>query len=273
MSELDIQPALVAELLESFLREEVGSAGMKRAVVGLSGGVDSAVVAALCARALGPENVLAVLLPYRLSSRRSSSDAELVAQHLALRLKRVDISAMADSYFEAEGVDDRRRRGNVLARCRMIVLYDLSVDWHGLVVGTSNKSEILLGYSTQWGDGAYALNPLGDLYKHQVYQLARFLELPSEVIEKSPSADLFEGQTDEGELGFTYADGDRLLYLMVDRRYSQDELVAEGFAPEFVKRVAGMVVATQFKRVPPPIAKLSRRSVGHDFRYLRDWKK
>ena len=217
MSELDIQPGLVAELLESFLREEVGSAGLERAVVGLSGGVDSAVVAALCARALGPENVL--------------------------------------------------------ARCRMTVLYDLSVEWRGLVIGTSNKSEILLGYSTQWGDAAYALNPLGDLYKHQVYQLARYLELPAPVIDKSPSADLFEGQTDEGELGFSYAEADRLLYRMVDRRYSEAELVAEGFERAFVRRVADLVVGTQFKRVPPPIAKLSRRSVGHDFRYLRDWKR
>ena len=266
MSELDIQPALVAELLQSFLREEVGSAGLKRAVVGLSGGVDSAVVAALSARALGPENVLAVLLPYRLSSPRSSTDAELVGRHLGLTMKRIEISSMADSYLEAERVEDRKRRGNVLARCRMIVLYDQSVEWRGLVIGTSNKSEILLGYSTQWGDGAYALNPLGDLYKHQVYQLARFLELPAEVI-------LFEGQTDEGELGFTYAEADRLLYRLVDRRYSEAELVAEGFAREFVRRVSAMVMTTQFKRVPPPIAKLSRRSVGHDFRYLRDWKR
>ena len=273
MSELDIQPGLVAELLESFLREEVGSAGLERAVVGLSGGVDSAVVAALCARALGSENVLAVLLPYRQSSPRSTSDAELVGRHLGLHTRSIDISAMADGYLDAQRLEDRRRRGNVLARCRMTVLYDLSVEWRGLVIGTSNKSEILLGYSTQWGDAAYALNPLGDLYKHQVYQLARYLELPAPVIDKSPSADLFEGQTDEGELGFTYADADRLLYRMVDRRYSEAELVAEGFERAFVRRVADLVVATQYKRVPPPIAKLSRRSVGHDFRYLRDWKR
>lgn len=271
--ELDIQPALVTALLESFLREEIGSAGLSRAVVGLSGGVDSAVVAALCARALGPENVFCVLLPYRLSSPDSSTDAELVGRHLGLALKRVDISAMADAYLEAERVQDRRRRGNVLARCRMTVLYDLSVEWKGLVIGTSNKSEILLGYSTQWGDAAHALNPLGDLYKHQVYQLARFLELPGEVIDKPPSADLFEGQTDEAELGFTYAEADRLLYRLVDRRYSEEELVAEGFACDFVRRVADRIVANQFKRLPPLIAKLSRRSVGHDFRYLRDWKR
>lgn len=273
MSELDIQPELVAELLVSFLREEVRSAGLERAVVGLSGGVDSAVAAALCTRAFGPENVLCVLLPYRSSSPRSAADAELVGRRLALPMKQVDISVMADGYLEGERVTEPRRRGNVFARCRMIVLYDLSVEWRGLVIGTSNKSEILLGYSTQWGDAAHALNPLGDLYKHQVYQLARFLELPEEVIDKPPSADLFEGQTDEGELGFTYAEADRLLYRMVDRRYSEEELVAAGFERDFVRRVSAKLVANQFKRLPPVIAKLSRRSVGHDFRYLRDWKR
>ncbi|NOT28855.1 MAG: NAD+ synthase [Planctomycetes bacterium] len=273
MSELDIQPQLVSELLVGFLREEVGSAGLERTVVGLSGGVDSAVVVALCARAFGPQNVLSVLLPYRLSNPRSARDAELVARHLGLATKCVDISPLADGYLEPAGIQDPRRRGNVLARCRMTVLYDLSVEWRGLVIGTSNKSEILLGYSTQWGDGAHALNPLGDLYKHQVYQLARFLDLPREVIEKSPSADLFEGQTDEAELGFTYAEADRVLYRLVDRRYSEDELVAEGFERGFVGQLTARVVASQFKRLPPVIAKVSRRSIGHDFRYLRDWKR
>ena len=273
MSELDVQPELVTGLLVGFLREEVRSAGMNRAVVGLSGGVDSAVVVALCARAFGAENVLGLQLPYRLSSPSSRADAASVAHGLSIPTRCVDISAMADGYLQAEGIEDRRRCGNVLARCRMAVLYDQSVAWNGLVIGTSNKSEILLGYSTQWGDGAHALNPLGDLYKHQVYQVARHLELPREVLVKAPSADLFEGQTDENELGFTYAELDRLLYRMVDRRYSEDELVADGFEREFVRRVWAKVVASQFKRLPPVIAKVSRRSVGHDFRYLRDWKR
>ena len=273
MSELDIQPALVAELLVDFLKEEVGSAGMLRALLGVSGGIDSAVAAALSARAFGPENVLGVLLPYRLSDPRSEAHAKLVITRLGLASRRVDISAMADGYLGPEQIADSRRRGNVLARCRMIALYDLSVEWRGLVIGTSNKSEILLGYSTQWGDAAHALNPLGDLYKHQVYQLARYLELPPELIEKPPSADLFEGQTDEAELGFRYADADRVLYRLVDRRYSEDELVADGFDADLVRRIVARVVASQFKRLPPVIAKLSRRSVGHDFRYLRDWKR
>jgi NAD+ synthase len=271
-TELDIQPALVSELLVSFLQEEVASAGLERAVVGLSGGIDSAVVVALCARAFGPENVLAVLLPYRLSNPSSLADAELIATRLGLPTRTVDISPMADGYLQGAAIADARRRGNVLARCRMTVLYDLSAEWRGLVIGTSNKSELLLGYSTQWGDAAHALNPLGDLYKHQVYQLARHLELPESVLSKPPSADLFEGQTDEAELGFTYAEADRLLYRLVDRRYSEDELVRDGFERDFVRRVSAKIVANQFKRLPPVIAKLSRRTVGHDFRYLRDWK-
>lgn len=272
MSELDVQPALVCDLLVAFLREEVGSARLARVVIGLSGGVDSAVVAALCARAFGPENVLCVLLPYRTSNPSSATDARRVAAQLALPLREVDISGMADAYL-ARGVTDARRRGNVLARCRMVVLYDLSVEWCGLVVGTSNKSELLLGYSTQWGDGAYALNPIGDLYKHQVYQVARYLELPPEVIDKAPSADLFEGQTDEAELGFRYADADRILHRLVDKRFSEAELVAEGFDRTLVRAIVERVVGSQFKRVPPVIAKVSRRSVTHDFRYLRDWKR
>jgi NAD+ synthase len=271
VSELDIQPELVVDLLVHFLREEVGQAGVARALVGLSGGVDSAVSAALCARAFGPENVLALALPYRTSNASSEADARAVAERLGVVLRRVDISAMADGYLERHDVGDPTRRGNVLARCRMIVLYDLSVEWGGLVVGTSNKTEMLLGYSTQFGDSAHAVNPLGDLYKHQVYQLARHLDLPAQVIDKAPSADLFEGQTDEADLGFSYREADRLLFRMVDLRQSEVELVEEGFAPAFVTLVARRVARYQYKRLPPVIAKLSRRTINHDFRYLRDW--
>jgi NAD+ synthase len=178
---------------------------------------------------------------------------------------------MADGYLAAHKVEDRMRRGNVMARCRMIVLYDLSVEWKGLVVGTSNKTEILLGYSTQWGDSASALNPIGDLYKHQIYQLSRHMGVPAPILDKAPSADLFEGQTDEGELGFSYADADRLLHHMVDLRMGEGELVAAGFSVDFVRRIAARIAATQFKRVMPLIAKLSQRTVNQDFRYLRDW--
>lgn len=271
MNQLDIQPELVTQLLVSFLREEISTAGFSKCVVGLSGGIDSAVSAALMVRAFEPSSVLTVMMPHRSSNPDSEAHAIEVAESLGTEQRRVDISTMVDGYFEAEGVSDPMRRGNVMARARMIVLYDLSVEWRGLVIGTSNKTEMLLGYSTQWGDSAHALNPLGDLYKHQVYQLARHLELPDSVIHKAPSADLFEGQTDEDELGFSYALADEVLFRMVDQRYSQAALVEAGFDQEVVKSIAGRVVRNQFKRIPPVIAKLSNRSISHDFRYLRDW--
>lgn len=269
--ELDVQPDLVVEILVRFLRSEAGKFGFERGLLGLSGGIDSALSAALAARAFGADNVLGVILPYRTSDPASEGDAREVAEHLGIVTRRIDISAMADGYLEEVRTEDRLRRGNVMARCRMIALYDLSVEWRGLVIGTSNKTEVLLGYSTQFGDYASALNPLGDLYKHQVRQLTRHLGLPSSVIEKAPSADLFEGQTDEGELGFTYEEADRLLYLLVDQRYGVEQLVEAGFEREFVQRVVSRVAGNQYKRLPPVIAKLSNRTINHDFRYLRSW--
>ena len=158
-----------------------------------------------------------------------------------------------------------------MARARMIVLYDQTEAFGGLAVGTGNKTEILLGYTTLYGDAACALNPLGDLYKTQVRQLARAMGVPQAIIDKAPSADLWAGQTDEGELGFTYAEVDRLLYLLVDQRYSPEECVAAGFAPDFVTRVVERIRRNHFKRVLPPVAKLGNRTVGYDFLYLRDW--
>ncbi len=273
MSELDIQPELVTRMLTSFLREEVENAGFSKALVGLSGGIDSAVSAALSARAFGPQNVLAVLMPHRQSNPDSEADALRVVDALGIASRRVEITQMADAYLDGECVNDATRRGNVMARCRMIVLYDLSVEWSGLVIGTSNKTEMLLGYSTQWGDSAHAVNPLGDLYKHQVFQLARHLELPAPVIDKPPSADLFEGQTDEADLGFSYATADRVLFAMVDRRFSINDLLDAGFDESLVRTIAARVVRNQYKRLPPVLAKLSHRSISHDFRYLRDWMK
>lgn len=271
MTGLEIQVDLAARLLVRFLQGEAGKFGFGRAVVGLSGGIDSAVTAALAARAFGPENVLALLMPYRTSSPASEADARRVAELLGVRTEKVDITAMADGYLEQEGVTDRVRRGNVMARARMIALYDHSVEERALVIGTSNKTEILLGYSTQFGDAASALNPLGDLYKCQVFQLARHLELPREVIEKPPSADLVPGQTDESDLGFTYEAVDRLLVRMVDERFSEKELLEAGFELAFIRGVAERIVANQYKRLPPIVAKLSHRTVNQDFRYLRSW--
>jgi NAD+ synthase len=268
---LDVQVELVADLLVRFLRAEAGKFGFERAVLGLSGGVDSAVAAALAARAFGASNVLGLMLPYRTSSSDSRDDAAIVAKKLSIPTKLVDISSMVDGYLEQEHVADRLRRGNVMARARMIVLYDHSLAERALVIGTSNKTELLLGYSTQFGDAACALNPLGDLYKHQVWQLARHLGIPRGVVDKAPSADLYAGQTDEADLGFRYADVDALLARMVDDRLSEEELVLEGFEREFVRSVARRVIANQYKRLPPIIAKLSNRTINQDFRYLRSW--
>ncbi len=270
-SALEIQSELATELLVRFLREELGQFGFTKAILGLSGGIDSALSAALAARALGPENVLGVMLPHQQSNPTSEAHARLVAEQLQIAHKRVDITPMVDGYLSDHDISDTVRRGNVMARCRMTILYDLSVEWKGLVIGTSNKSEILLGYSTQFGDSAHAVNPIGDLYKTQVFQISKHLGLPIEVIEKAPSADVVEGQTDEDDLGFSYAEADEILYLMVDERYRMNEMLEAGFDGKLVREIARRVIRNQYKRLPPPIAKLSRRTINQDFRYLRDW--
>ncbi len=268
---LAIDCVLVTEILTGFVREEVGKVGFRRGVVGLSGGVDSALTLAIACRALGAENVVPIVMPYRTSSPASERDARLVAARLGAAPLVVDISAQVDAYFERLPDADRARRGNKMARERMSILYDISSARDALVIGTSNKTELLLGYSTIHGDSAYALNPIGDLYKTQVYALAGHLGLPEEVLAKAPSADLWEGQSDEEELGFSYALVDRLLFHMVDERRGRDELLRLGFDGGFVDQVARRVRDSQFKRRPPLIAKLSQRTIDRDFRYPRDW--
>lgn len=270
-SALEINPELADRILTSFIRDELTRHGFRRAVVGVSGGIDSAVACTLSSRALGPENVLAVRMPYATSSAESLSDAQVLIDQLGVNELTVEISPMVDPLLEQFPQMDQVRRGNVMARTRMIVLYDQSVAFRGLVMGTGNKTEILLGYTTLYGDSAAALNPNGDLYKTQIRQLASWLGVPQAIIEKPPSADLWQGQTDEGELGFTYQNVDRLLYLLIDERYSPEECVAAGFAQSFVDKVVDRVQRTQYKRVMPPIAKLSKRTVGYDFLYMRDW--
>lgn len=267
----DTEYAVVEKLLVNFLREEVGKVGVSRAVLGLSGGVDSAVSAAVAARALGAQNVLGVMMPYHASSPESLADAREVAESLGIETLVVDISEQVDAYFARFPDASRLRRGNKMARERMTILYDHSAALGALVIGTSNKTELLLGYGTLYGDMASALNPIGDLYKTQVWGLARHLDLPASVIEKAPTADLWTGQTDEHELGFSYHDVDRLLYRMIDERCSTDELVDMGFDRSFVERIQRMVRSSQFKRRLPVIAKLSARSIDTDFRYSRDW--
>ncbi len=268
---LGINTDLATQILVEFLRTEIRRAGFERAVIGLSGGVDSAVSCMLAARALGGENVLAVRMPYASSSPDSLVHADLVIREAGVQAVTIPITQMADPYLTQLPSENTVRRGNVLARLRMIVLYDQSAAFHGLVVGTGNKTEILLGYTTLFGDSACALNPLGDLYKTQVRQLARALGVPEAIVAKPPSADLWLGQTDEAELGFTYELVDRLLVLLVDGRYSPQACVEAGFERAFVEAVVERIRRSQFKRVSAPIAKLSNRTVGYDFLYLRDW--
>ncbi len=270
-ADLTINTELARKILTGFIRTEIGRTGISHAVVGLSGGLDSAVSCYLAAEALGPQNVLAVRMPYRNSSPDSLEDAQKVIDATGVQALTVEITPMVEPLFERFPEMSSVRKGNVMARMRMIVLFDQSAAFNGLVMGTGNKTEILLGYTTLYGDSACALNPLGDLYKTQVRQLARDLGLPESIQSKAPSADLWAGQTDEDELGFTYAEVDRLLYLLVDERYTPEECVQAGFAEGFVHAVVERVRRNQFKRVLPPIAKLSNRTVGYDFLYLRDW--
>jgi NAD+ synthase len=264
-------PPLLRRILVGFIRDEVRKVGIERVVVGLSGGVDSSVSAMLAAEALGPQNVLGVEMPYRTSSPESLAHADAVAAASGIETMQIAITPQVDAYFERFPDADNMRRGNKMARERMTVLYDHSARWQALVLGTSNKTELLLGSGTLHGDMASALNPLGDLYKTQIWALAAHIGVPAEIVSKQPSADLWSGQTDEAELGFSYKAVDELLYLMVDKRYSRAELYSAGFAEAFVQRVSDMVRNSQFKRRLPIIAKLSNRTIDRDFRYARDW--
>lgn len=268
---LSINPDLACKILAGFIKSEITRAGFERAVVGLSGGIDSALSCVLAAEALGSENVLAVRMPYRASSPESLEHAQMVIEQFQVRSETIEITDMVDPLIARDPEMSKLRKGNIMARARMIVLYDQSEAFKGLVVGTGNKTEILLGYSTLWGDSASALNPIGDLYKTQVRQLSRALKIPSAIVDKPPSADLWVGQTDEGELGFTYEEVDKLLYLLVDQRYSPEECVEAGFDQSFVNGVVTRIRRNQFKRMLPPIAKVSNRTIGYDFLYLRDW--
>ncbi len=271
LSRLKINTDVARRVIVDFVRDELHRAGFKRAVLGLSGGVDSSLAVYLTAEALGPDNVLALRMPFRTSSQESLDHAGLVIDSLGVRHDTIDITPMVDPLLERFPDMDHVRRGNIMARQRMIILYDQSAAFDALVVGTSNKTETLLGYTTLFGDNAAAIQPLGDLYKCQVRQLARAVGVPEVIVSKAPSADLWPGQTDEGELGFTYDDADQVLYLLVDRRYTLDEAVEAGFSREFVETVWRTVQQTHYKRRPAIIAKLSQRTIGHDFLYMRDW--
>jgi NAD+ synthase len=277
--ELGIDTGVARAAIAAFIRGQLEQAGFERAVLGLSGGIDSALVAYLVAEAIGPERLLCVMMPYRTSSPASRADAEAVVADLGCPAELVEITGMVDGYFGHDGVPGEGgpaaldaaplRRGNFMARMRMAVLYDRSVTWRGLVVGTGNKTESLIGYTTLFGDSACAFNPIGDLYKSQVRQLSEALGVPEVIIRKAPSADLWPGQTDETEAGFSYPVLDRLLFWRVDKRRSTEELVSMGFDRAMVDRVDRMVAGAEFKRQVPPIAKLGPRTAGVDYLYPR----
>ncbi len=267
---LTLNAPLAEAVLTSFIRDAVETSGTQGVVVGLSGGVDSSLAAALAARALGPERVHGFLLPYRTSARESEQDARLVAEHLGVPHQVIDISPMVDAYFALESDAGPDRRGNKMARERMTILFDQAKKLGSLVLGTSNKTEILLGYSTVFGDNASSLNPLGDLYKGQVWQLSRHLGLPEQVIGKAPSADLWPGQTDEGELGFEYETADEVLYLLFDMGLRPEEVAARGYDERVVRRVVALEQQFRFKRRLMLIARLSGSAVNLDQEIPRD---
>lgn len=270
-SPLRLNTRIVRDLLVRFLKDETTNAGFSNVVLGISGGVDSALAAALAVEAFGNEHVRGVMMPYRTSNPQSVKDALEVFGQLGIRPESVDITAMVDAYCIAENVTDSVRRGNIMARARMIVLYDISAREKALVVGTSNKTEIMVGYGTLHGDTACAINPLGDLYKTQVWQLAEAVGVPKHIISKAPTADLWEGQTDEGELGISYKPVDEILFQIVDERRTDDEILQMKFDASLIARVRELIRKNQFKRRPPLIAKISYRTVNVDFNYARDW--
>jgi NAD+ synthase len=254
-----VEPAMAAKICGEFIQTTLALSGRKKLVLGLSGGIDSAVAAGLAVRAVGPENVLGIMMPYSTSSSASRSDAEAVAQVLGMETELVSIAPMADAFLKDIPKEDRIRRGNIMARCRMVVLYDRSARDGSLVLGTGNRTEALLGYTTMFGDNACALNPIGELYKTEIRSLGAWLDLPESVLTKAPSADLWEGQSDEDELGFSYAEVDKILHAMIDLQWDDRELAASGFAREFVDRVRQRIKVMAFKRQLAPVARFAGR--------------
>ncbi len=258
MNKLDLNLKEVHNELVEFLRENFKKAGFSKAVLGLSGGIDSALVAYLLRDALGKENVLAIMMPYKSSNPDSLNHAKLVIKDLKINSKTIEITDMIDAYFKNEKEATSLRMGNKMARERMSILFDYSSKENALVVGTSNKTEIYLGYSTQFGDSACALNPIGDLYKTNIWDLSRYLKIPNELIEKKPSADLWEGQTDEQEMGLTYKEADQVLYRMLEENKTVKEVLAEGFNKDLVDNIVRRMNRSEYKRRMPLIAKIKR---------------
>lgn len=256
MRELEINSKKVEQKLVRFIRNQTRNAGFRRVVVGLSGGLDSSLVVYLCCRALGKDNVFAIVLPYKTTPGVSINYAKLIARRYQVKRRLIDISEQIDAYFKNFPEADRIRRGNKMARERMSILYDQSKDLDALVAGTSNKTEIILGYGTIYGDIACAFNPLGGLYKTQLRQLAKDIGIPAQIIKQTATAGLWPGQSDEGELGFSYAKVDRLLYYLVDKKYSDKKMRGLGFKKSFIDKVKKRIAENAFKRRRPAVAKI-----------------
>lgn len=270
---MKINPAFVEKILTSFIREELSKFQFKKGILGLSGGLDSSVCAFLATKALKPDNVLTLIMPYGESFSEDVKDAHQIVRSLGIRSKTIDISPMVDSYFSSYPTQSKILKGNKMARERMSILYDFSARETAMILGTSNKTELLLGYGTIHGDMACGINPMGDLYKTQIRQLAAHLGIPEKIRKKTPTAGLWTGQTDEDELGLTYETIDKILYQLVDLRKSKKEIIALGFKKSDVERLITLIKKSEFKRKLPPIAKISSRTVGHDFLFPYDWDK
>ena len=256
MRELKIDSFKVKQKLIRFIRNQIKNAGFAKVVVGLSGGLDSSLVVYLSCLAVGKEDVFALILPYKTTSSESLNHAKLIARKYQVKTRFIDITTQIDTYFKDFPDADKIRRGNKMARERMSILYDQSKELNALVVGTSNKSELLLGYGTIYGDVACAFNPLGSLYKTQVCQLAKDLGLPAQIVQKTPTAGLWPGQSDEKELGLTYAQADRLLYYLVDKKFSDRKLAGLGFRKNLIQKVKSRIADNAFKLHTPLIAKI-----------------
>lgn len=270
---MKINCIIAEKILTTFIREELAKFGFKKGILGLSGGLDSSVCAFLAAKALGPRNVLALIMPYKNTFSEEVQDAMAMARILKIKTEIINISPMVDAYFEKYPTSNRVQKGNKMARERMAILYDFSVREKALILGTSNKTELLLGYGTIHGDMACAINPLGDLYKTQVRQMAKHLKIPGRIQKKIPTAGLWTGQTDEGEIGMSYSEIDEILFRLVDEREAKEEVIAQGYEREKVEKIISLIKSSEFKRKLPPIAKISARTVGHDFLYPYDWDK
>lgn len=271
MDNLKLNLEFARNLITSFIKEEREKIGLEKGVISLSGGIDSTLVTYLSTEALGNENVYVINMPYGELGKKGTEDSIKICELLNIKYDVIDIKPIVDNYFNIEEMDDLRK-GNFMARIRMSIVFDKAKKFNGFVIGCSNKSELLIGYSTWYGDMAASILPIGDLYKTQVYQLAKHLNIPDFILNKVPSAELWTGQTDEKEIGISYNELDKILYLIVDKRLSFSEVVNGGFEEEKVKKVKKMIINSQFKRRFPPIPKLSDRTVGIDFLYFRDYK-